>query len=161
METHKPHILKGALAGLIGGLIGTAAKSAAERMFPPRAEDEPDPRDVAAQKVTGAVAAPLHNHGLALSTRTEEGETVHWAFGALAGAAYGALAEYYPQASDKGGAAFGMTLCVATHEGVLPALGLQERPADQSTREKSSEMATHIVYGIVTETVRTLVRRLM
>ena len=148
METHKPHILKGALAGLIGGLIGMAAMSAAEKFFPPQADDRPSPQGFKGQR-------------FALSTRTAEGESLHWALGAVAGAAYGAMAEYYPDVSDKGGAAFGAALCVATHEGILPALGLQQRLGEQASRETGSEMATHLVYGIVTETVRTLVRELI
>jgi putative membrane protein len=46
-----------------------------------------------------------------------------------------------------------------THEGALPALGLAATPEKQESRERRSEMATHIVYGIVCETVRNLLRR--
>ena len=45
-----------------------------------------------------------------------------------------------------------------THEGALPALGLSEPPEDQTLRERTSEGATHILYGVVTERVRSLVR---
>lgn len=147
------NIWKGALAGLIGGLIGTAAKSAAEKFYPPRINGESEPPEELAQKIAG--------HGLALSTKTDMGETIHWGFGALAGAAYGAAAEYYPAATERGGAAFGIALCTVTHEGVLPALGLAAKPEQQSGREHRSEIATHIVYGVVTETVRHLVRRVL
>ena len=46
-----------------------------------------------------------------------------------------------------------------THEGALPALGLSATPDKQETRERRSEAATHVVYGIVCETVRKLVRK--
>ena len=52
-----------------------------------------------------------------------------------------------------------MTLMALTHEGALPALGLSAEPADQTNREKASEMATHVVFGFVTETVRRYVRK--
>jgi putative membrane protein len=52
-----------------------------------------------------------------------------------------------------------MTLMALTHEGALPALGLSAQPADQSNRETSSEMVTHVVFGLVTEAVRRVVRR--
>jgi len=125
----------------------------AEKIYPPRVHGEPEPPAALAEKIAG--------HPLKLSTRDEAGETIHWGFGALAGAAYGAAAEFYPAATAKGGASFGITLCAVTHEGALPALGLAAAPGDQTTREKSSEIATHIVYGIVTETVRSLLRRLL
>jgi putative membrane protein len=51
-----------------------------------------------------------------------------------------------------------MTLMAITHEGALPALGLSAQPAEQSAREKSSEMVTHVVFGLVTEAVRRAVR---
>jgi putative membrane protein len=44
---------------------------------------------------------------------------------------------------------------------VLPAMGLSAEPAEQTFREKTSEMATHVVFGVVTETVRRFVRKLL
>ena len=86
-------------------------------------------------------------------------EGVHWGFGALAGAAYGAIAEVYPQVTAKQGVTFGLALMTVTHEGALPALGLAAFPTQQHGRERRSEMVTHVVYGIVCETVRKLVRK--
>ena len=94
-------------------------------------------------------------------TTTVAAEAIHWSFGALTGAAYGALAEYYPAATGKDGAAFGMALTSLTHGGALPAMGLSAEPQDQKVREKTSEMATHVVYGMVTETVRRFVRKML
>ena len=88
-------------------------------------------------------------------------EPLHWAFGATTGAAYGALAEYYPAASSREGVSFGMTLMALTHENGLPALGIAAAPADQTTREKTSEIASHIVFGLVAETTRRLVRKML
>ena len=82
-------------------------------------------------------------------------------FGAATGAAYGALAEYLPTVTSKDGANFGMALVTLTHQGALPMMGLAARPGEQTAREKTSEMTSHIVYGVVTETVRRLVRRML
>jgi putative membrane protein len=144
-------ILKGALAGLIGGLIATAAKSAAEKVYPPRTHGEPEPPAVLAEKMGQPKAETPQKKFVE--------ESIHWVFGAAAGAAYGALAEIYPQVTEKHGANFGMALMAVTHEGALPALGLSAPPAQQEGREKRSEMVTHVVYGVVCETVRVLVRR--
>jgi putative membrane protein len=143
-------IAKGLVAGMIGGLVATAAKSVAERIYPPRTHGEPEPPEVLAEKVAG--------HELSGPTKTLAAESIHWTFGAAAGAAYGALAEFYPSATGRHGASFGMTLMALTHEGALPAAGLSAQPADQTTREKSSEMVTHVLFGVVTETVRRFVR---
>jgi putative membrane protein len=88
-------------------------------------------------------------------------ETIHWGFGALTGAAYGALAEYYPAATAKDGAGFGIALASLTHDAALPAMGLSAEPEEQTARERTSELATHVLYGMVTETVRRVVRKML
>lgn len=144
-------LVKGMVAGLVGGLVATAAKSFGERLFPPRTHGEPDPPAVLAERLAG--------HSLSATQKTVATESIHWGFGALTGAAYGGLAEYFPAATQKEGASFGLALATLTHENALPALGLSAEPADQTAREHTSEMATHIVYGVVTEVVRSIVRR--
>jgi putative membrane protein len=146
-------LAKGLLAGLIGGLVATAAKTIAERIYPPRTHGEPEPPAVLADKLAG--------HHLAGAEKAAAVEAIHWGFGALTGAAYGALAEFYPTATAKDGAGFGMALASLTHESALPAMGLAAEPEEQTTRERTSEMATHVVYGVVTETVRRMVRKLL
>jgi putative membrane protein len=146
-------LAKGLIAGLIGGLIGTAAKTFAERMFPPRTYGEPEPPELLADRVAG--------HELAREEKTAVSEAIHWGFGGTVGAAYGVIAEYYPAATAKGGASFGVALGTLTHEKALPALGLSAETEEQTVREKTSELTTHVVYGVVTETVRSLVRRML
>jgi len=151
--TYGRSLAKGLLAGLIGGLVATAAKTLAERIYPPRTHGEPEPPDVLAEKLAG--------HELVGTQREVAVEAIHWGFGALTGAAYGALAEYYPAATVKDGAGFGMTLSSLTHGTVLPAMGLSAEPEEQTVRERTSEMASHVVFGVVTETVRRVVRRML
>jgi putative membrane protein len=138
---------------LIAGLAATAAKSLAERMFPPRVHGEPEPPEVLAEKVAG--------HALDRETKTHAAEAIHWGFGAAAGAAYGVLAEYYPAATDKEGASFGLALMTLTHGTALPAMGLTEDVEEQTTRERTSEATSHLVYGLVAERVRSFVRSML
>jgi putative membrane protein len=138
---------------LIAGLAATAAKSLAERMFPPRVHGEPEPPEVLAEKVAG--------HALDSETKTHTSQAIHWGFGAAAGAAYGALAEYYPAATDKEGASFGLALMTLTHGTALPAMGLTEEVEEQTTRERTSEATSHLVYGLVAERVRSFVRSML
>lgn len=146
-------LLKGMVAGLIGGLVATAAKSLAEKMYPPRIHGEPEPPAVLAERMAG--------HDLTPEQEQAAVEAIHWGFGALAGVAYGALAEYYPAATAKDGAGFGMALASLTHEGALPALGISAPPEEQSKRERTSEFASHALFGVVTETVRRVVRKIL
>ena len=148
-------VAKGALAGIAAGAAATAAKTLAERVYPPRTEGQPEPPDVIADKIAGTVAG----HALSPGAKAAASETIHWVFGIAAGAAYGILAEFYPAATSRRGINFGMTLMALTHESALPAFGLSAAPGDQTAREKTSEMATHMVYGLVAETVRRNVRK--
>ena len=152
-ETAGQRLLKGLLAGLVAGLVATAAKTLAERFYPPRTHGEPEPPELLAEKIAG--------HPLDATTKAVASEAIHWGFGALTGAAYGALAEFYPAATAKEGATFGMALMTLTHEKALPALDLGAGPEDQTMREKSSEAATHVLYGVVAERVRSMVRKLL
>ncbi len=153
VATYEPSLTKGLLAGLIGGLVATAAKTIVEKFYPPRTHGEPEPSEVLAEKFAG--------HELVGTQKEVSAEAIQWGFGTAAGAAYGALVEYYPAATAKNGAGFGMALSSLTHGTVLPAMGLEADAAAQTTREHTSEMATHVVYGVVTETVRRVVRRML
>jgi putative membrane protein len=151
--TRGQSLAKGLLAGLIGGLVATAAKTLAEKIYPPRTHGEPEPPEVLVEKLAGDEL---------VSTKKQFATgAIYWGFGALTGAAYGAVVEYYPPTSAKDGAGFGMALSSLTHDTVLPAMGLAADPEEQTARERTSEMATHVVYGVVTETVRRLVRRML
>ena len=152
-STRPKSLAKGILAGLIGGLVATAAKSLAERIYAPRTHGEHEPPELLAVKKAG--------RELTLVQKKTAAEAIHWGFGAATGAAYGALAEYVPTVTSKDGASFGVTLVTLTHQGALPMLGLAAHPGEQTAREKTSEMTSHIVYGVVTETVRRVVRRML
>jgi putative membrane protein len=147
----KKSLAKGLIAGLIGGLVATAAKTFAERMFPPRSHGEPKPPDLLTERVA--------RHELTPAMKTAATEAIHWGFGATVGAAYGVMAEYYPAATAKEGASFGLAVGTLIHEGALPAIGLSADHGDETLRERTSEMTSHVVYGVVTEFVRRFVRR--
>ena len=146
---------KGLVAGMVGGLVATGAKTLAEKVYPPRIHGEPEPPDVLVDKVVGQVSGRTLK-GTSKSIATE---AVHWGFGAVIGAVYGGVVEFYPAASARDGATFGFTLMGLTHEGALPAMGLSAAPVAQTNREKSSELVTHVVFGVVTEVTRKLVRK--
>lgn len=146
-------LAKGLVAGLVAGVVATAAKSCVEAVFPPRVHGEPEPPEALAEKIAG--------HHLDRKTKTAAGSALHWGFGAAVGAAYGALVEYYPAATDRQGATFGLTLMALTHEKSLPAMELAEPVEEQSFRERSSEATSHVVYGVVAERVRSIVRRML
>lgn len=144
---------KGLAAGALAGIAATAAKSVAEKFYPPRVHGEAEPPAVLAEKLAGG--------SLNASSKIAATEAIHWGFGTAAGAFYGVLVEFYPAASAKGGASFGLALMTLTHEAALPSLHLSEPANEQSPREHTSEAASHLLYGVVTERVRSVVRGLL
>jgi putative membrane protein len=140
-------IAKGLLAGLIGGVAGSAAKLIGEAIYPPRTLGQEAPPALFVEKILGK---PLSK-----SQQTLASQGFHWTFGSGLGAAYGVAAEFVPQVTALYGVAFGWAVLVGTHESVLPALGLVEPPLQQPP----SEIATHALYGFVTELVRRLLMR--
>jgi len=145
-------LAKGAIAGLLGGLIAAAAKSAAEKIYPPHTSGQPK---------SPAVLTPRPGDQKLSLEKRRPAQKTHWALGAATGAAYGALAELYPPATAKQGATFGMALIALNHDNALPFLGSAVKPELQTKRERTSELASYVVYGVVTETVRSIVRRMI
>ena len=150
VKKHKS-LAKGLIAGLIAGLAATAAKALAERIFPPHTHGELEPQELAVECVAGDTLTPV------AKARFSEG--LRWGLGASAGAAYGAVAEFYPEATARHGASFGLALEALSHEAALPALGLAVEPEEQTAREHGSEITSYVVYGVTAELVRRLVRR--
>jgi putative membrane protein len=140
-------LMKGMLAGLVGGLAAVVVKSAAEKFFAARSHGEAQTHTALAERFPEKMGRLL--------TAGEElaaAEAIHWGIGAGAGAVYGGVAEYFPAATAKDGASFGLTL--ATVRGRVAGAA-----SAQTTIDKTSGMAAHLVYGVVTETVRRFVRK--
>ena len=146
-------VWKGFIAGAIGGLVGAAAKAAGEKVYPPRTQGQIAPPAVLLNLMS---AEPLSEEEEEVSV-----QAIHWGFGALVGGVYGVVAEYAPIATGRLGADFGIALCGVTHVSALPLLGLTESPENQTVREHASELMTHAVYGVTTEVVRRVVRRVV
>jgi putative membrane protein len=146
-------LAKGLIAGAIGGLVATAARTFFERIDIARSDAESEPPLVLAQRLAG--------HALRGAQRTATVESIQWGFGALTGAAYGALAEYYPAATAQDGASFGLALEGLTQQRGLPILESSAAPEHHPIGEQSREVASYMVYGMVTETIRRFVRRVL
>lgn len=146
-------LAKGAVAGLIGGIVAIAAKNAAEKIYPPRTKRIPEPRTLIARKGSGKA--------LTVKQRSAAEQTLHWGLGAAAGTAYGTVAELYPAATSKQGASFGMALVALNQDKALPIIGRFAKAETQTKREHTSELVSFVVFGVVTETVRRVVRRMI
>jgi putative membrane protein len=103
-QSRERSILKGALAGLAGGIAGSGAKILAERMYPP---------------ASGEFAGSPLGSADSLETAAKP-----WVLGAVVGAAYGAAIEVEPKAGVWRGAGFGLAIRKLAHQ-AMPLCGRQ------------------------------------
>jgi putative membrane protein len=155
-STRKRSLTKGLLAGLLGGVAGAAVILIAEEIFPPQLEDKSAliPALATAAEASLPPTEPARIKSL-------QYKALHWAFGAAAGGLYGIATEIEPSLAAWRGAAFGVALNRLTHESLLPRMGLTPSKEEQSTQARVSSWISHAAYGVATDSVRRIVRRLL
>ena len=146
---------KAAVAGLVGGVVGTAAKTVCEIISPPRPPGTLSPLGNGINAISNFFAGhvPTEAH-----LKTSE-MLSHWGFGVGTGIAYALIAEVLPVATLGWGLAFGAVFWVVAHETVLPLIGWSPSPLSMSLWEQGNEFVSHLVYGVAVELTRRVVRR--
>ena len=156
--------IQGAIAGFVGGLAAAGAMSLAHKAVGALAPDPPAAAPSAAKEEDSTVkmaSAVMRTVGVTLQEEDKPaaGTIVHYAFGALVGTAYGITAEIAPIVTRAVGLPFGVAVWLGAHVVTVPALGLSEPPTRRPPRKEAEELGMHLVYGLVTELVRRLLRR--
>ena len=159
-------IIKGLLAGVAGGLLASflmeqfqAAWSAAAQATSSakkRGGRKPDPATV---KVANAIAEKVTGRKVPPDYKPIAGEAVHYGMGAASAAIYGVFAEVAPIVTVGDGVGFGTGLWLLADEVAVPAAGLSKPPQQIPLTTHVYALASHLVYGWITETVRRAVRR--
>ncbi|HYE24345.1 MAG TPA: DUF1440 domain-containing protein [Clostridia bacterium] len=168
---------KGAAAGAIAGLAASWAMNqfmgmVARAVAGPKAGNDPQRRKFAIAEATrewqekadptgqvsDALAVRLLGRHLDEHERALAGPVVHYAFGALAGAGYGAGCEIAPGLNRGFGVPFAWSLWIAGDEIANPLLRLTPPPNRIPPASHAAQFASHIVYGVVLEGVRRAIR---
>ncbi|MGH9574646.1 MAG: DUF1440 domain-containing protein [Candidatus Acidiferrales bacterium] len=174
---HERNVGKGMIAGLVGGLIGTIvmtefqsgwnkASSALKngsnntRKDGSQHQGEQEKED-ATMKAAGKIAE-LGGHHLSHEQKKKLGPVVHYSFGTLQGAAYGAVTEMAGESKGLlSGLIFGAALYLVADELAVPALGLSGKPNEYPLSSHFYGLASHIVYGLSAEMARRVLRAVM
>ncbi len=157
MPNSTPAPFRGLAAGIAAGLVASFAmnlfqKAWASVLPPPSTGD--DPATVkAAQKASRAATGEF----FAREDKKAAGNAAHYLFGALLGGAYGLIVEYRPEVTKGYGTLFGAAATTLDEVGV-PAAGLSAPPSDFPAATHAYALASHVVFGGVTEATRRLVR---
>lgn len=176
-EHRRKHVLRGALAGVAGGLMASwvmnefmegpgkkiqkslqdGSDGSSEKMPQNKSEDE-----TATMKVADSVVE-FTTGGRHLSHEGKEkgGPIVHYSYGALVGGLYGALTELWEAPRAGLGSVFGAVLFSAGDLVAVPALQLGPSPTEQPASALTNPFLSHIVYGVTTELSRRAIRPLL
>lgn len=159
-------LMKGLLAGVAGGILASflmeqfqAAWSAAGAAIRSEKKRSGRPADPATVKVANLVAEKISGHKIPADYKPLAGEAVHYGMGATSAALYGALAEVAPVVTVASGTAFGTGLWALADEVAVPAAGLSKPAREIPLVTHVYALASHLVFGWITETVRRAVRR--
>jgi hypothetical protein len=182
-EENGKHLVRGVVAGIAGGLVASwvmnvfiegagqklteAAESATGQKRDEGRNEQHDqaseePKEDATMKAADAVVSTVTGgRHLSFEERQKGGPVVHYAFGALMGGIYGALAEYSPVARSGFGTVYGAGLFGGADLVAVPALNLSGSSADAPVSTLATPFAAHLVYGATTEAVRRLMRAIL
>jgi putative membrane protein len=176
-EDKEVHLARGIVAGIVGGLVASwvmnefmenlgpqlqkAVSKSEESAKPQQSQDGEKPDDATMKTADAVVSTLTGGRHLSHEEKEKGGPIVHYAFGALMGAVYGAVAEEMPFATTGFGTAFGAALFTGADLVAVPALNLSQSSADEPISSLATPFAAHLVYGATTETVRRLVRALL
>jgi putative membrane protein len=158
-------VWRGAVAGLAGGLLAAGAMGLAHKGLtavagPPSEAGPPaESGDDATVKVADLLVRALTERPLPEAAKPWAGTLVHYAFGGVVGALYGAVAERVPRVTAVLGVPFGVAVWLGAHVITVPAAGLAPPPTRRPLGAEASELVLHLVYGAVTEIVRRVGRR--
>jgi hypothetical protein len=178
-RAQRRRLLRGTLAGIAGGVAASWAMNIfmgsvgdkltqslmsdedrleqhlQQRQQPQAEEPKEDATMKAAEGIVHEVTGGRH---LSHEERKQAGPVVHYAFGALAGGLYGALAECSHWTSLGFGTVFGALLFASADLVGVPAFGLAPSPAEQPIAAQATPLAAHLVYGATTDLVRRAIR---
>ena len=162
-----PDLAKGFVSGLLAGLFAaflmeqfqalwTAVGKKSQESKPGRPGPKPKPTTV---KAADAIAVRVVGHKVRKKDQKVAGAAVHYAMGGTSAAIYGMLAEVAPAVRAGEGAAFGAAVWLIADEASLPALGLTKAPTKIPVSTHVYALASHLVYGVVTEAMRRAFRQ--
>lgn len=159
-------IMKGLLAGVAGGILASflmeqfqaawSAASEAMRSSKKRGGRKPDPATV---KAANLIAEKVTGRKVPADYKPLAGAAVHYGVGATSAAVYGVMAEVVPIVTIAEGTGFGTGVWLLADELAVPAAGLSKPPKEIPLTTHLYALASHLVYGWITETVRRAVRR--
>lgn len=164
-KTDAGDVVKGAVAGLIGGLVASFVMSEFQTLLSKLSEEEKKSKkkkeEPATVKAAGEISKAVFDHRLKKSEKEPAGEAMHYAMGATSGLIYGIASEIAPVTTVGLGIPFGAAVWLAADDVIIPALGLAKPATEYPLSTHTYALSSHLVYGLTTDLVRRGVRSLL
>src|SRR5438874_2172347 len=166
-EKQDPDLIKGVVAGIAGGLLASFLMEQFQALWSGIAAQITNKanktssagEELATVKAVNAISVRTLGRPLSKASQPIAAEAVHYAVGAASGGIYGGLAEMIPTLEVGEGLGFGAGLWLIADEVTVPALKLSKPPTAFPISTHVYALASHLIYGWVTEQVRRAVRR--
>ena len=160
MQKRRPDPLLGAGAGLVAGLVASFAMSQFQKIWGATMSEQGSGGDSATVKAANRASRTTTGRSVEKERKKEAGEAVHYATGAAIGLAYGAAAELRPEVTIGRGTGFGVAVFAVLDEAAVPTMGLSDPPWKTPIETHVYGFVSHLVFGLVIETVRRGIRTL-
>ncbi|MEJ7624399.1 MAG: DUF1440 domain-containing protein [Pyrinomonadaceae bacterium] len=187
-EQHEGNVVKGLVAGIIGGLVASAVMNQYQKLISTKIlgeershgaqslqsgaprhgagrmleeQGKEHPKDDAAERLANTIAVGVFDHELTEREKDIAGTLFHYAYGTSMGAVYGAAAEILPETTMGRGVPYGALIWLGADEGIVPVLGLSKSSAEYPLSIHASALASHLVFGLTVEIVRKAVRKVL
>jgi putative membrane protein len=178
----EPNVWKGALAGLVAGLVASWAmnrfqdvwvsfSSSNDSTSESKSSDndretansnnkrsDNESEDDATVRAASSISEGVFNHELTADEKKIAGPAVHYATGAAGGLVYGVAAELAPEITEGVGLPYGAAFWLVVDEGLVPLLGFAKGPSEYPLSAHAYALASHLVFGATAEGVRRLLR---
>ena len=158
-------VFKGAVAGLIGGLVASFVMSEFQSFLSALSEEEKKSKkkreEPATVKAAEEISKAVFDHRLKKSEKDAAGEAMHYAMGATSGLIYGIASEIAPMTTVGFGLPFGAAVWLVADDVIVPALGLAKPATQYPLSTHAYALSSHLVYGLTTDIVRQAVRDLL
>ncbi len=159
-------VVKGAVAGLIGGLVASFVMSEYQALLSKLSEEEKKSKkkkeeEPATTKAAEGISEVVFDHKLTKSEKKIAEPAMHYAMGATSGLIYGVASEIAPMTTAGLGLPFGAAVWLVADDVVVPALGLAKPVTQYPLSTHAYALSSHLVYGLTTDLVRRSVRNLL
>ncbi|CAN5241033.1 hypothetical protein BH23BAC2_BH23BAC2_17620 [soil metagenome] len=144
---------RGLVAGVIGGLAGTAVKSLIEEFLTVRKIEQSS----AQIRIVDELSIKLTGSPISVQNEALAEQLVSLPIGASIGAAYGYGKKDKDAYNISDGVILGASTWFSTHETSLPLMGLEPKPTDVPLKMQFNELLAHVAFGITTEVVRSFI----